>query len=373
MTLFTRYVQAVIDTRVWPDKLKIGLVEWAIAEQGNGRGNPDPNCMDELARYADNYHSLHVRKEMTPYYPCVYHLKETREIDNNYIDFNGPAEELEGLLRFIHRPGYGDIDAHMGSFEELLRHLCPSPGYSFCPTLGYIDRVLSFRAEAEAELRKLGWTPEEEPVVIPQPTQPPSTGYNVRKGLLYVGDNPVPYFESPYKDKWVMNEPTVFVFHFTANDNFDGQCKYFQKNGPGVSPHLLVGEVGQVAQFVPFHKPAHHAGSTKWNKSIGIEVVNLGCSRVAVGNYVVFVKWDGVRYIPKEKCLYAHHQLEPNIWRWWPDFTAAQYAAINAFVPPIRAEFEPRYGKMGMIGHESVCAYKVDPGPNFKWNLITMI
>jgi hypothetical protein len=362
MSRFSNYVLAVNATKTWTNKQKPWVLAWAIAEQGENRYAI--NGMGELARWADNYHSLHQRPEMEIYYPCVYHRTNTNEKDNNYIDFASPQEEIEGLMRFLERYPYKGFRDHMGSFEELLRFITPA----FCPDPNYVKRVLSFIPEAEEELKKIGWKPDEEPVTIPQPT----LGYNIRNGLLYIGDKPVPFFETPYKSKWIKNEPLYFLFHFTANDNFDGQCKYFQKNGPMVSPHILIGDLGQAAQFVPFHIPAHHSGSSLWNnKTIGIEVQNLGCSRTAIGNNVIFVKWNGIRRIPKNKCLYANHQLEPNIYRWWPDFTPEEYATINAILPPIRAEYEPHYGRMSMTGHESVCAQKVDPGPNFHWNLIT--
>jgi hypothetical protein len=356
MTLFTRYVQAVKDTLVWPDKFKIGLVAWAIAEQGKGRDDPDPNCMDELARYADNYHSLHVRKEMTPYYPCVYHLKETREIDNNYIDFNGPAEELEGLLRFIHRPGYGDIDAHMGSFEELLRHLCPSPGYSFCPTLGYIDRVLSFRTEAEAELRKLGWTPEEEPVVIPVVSE-----FNIRKHRLFFGDNSVPFFVTPNKGyPWMnKNEPLSVVLHYTASKGVQGIINWFISAKAQCSAHLLISETGSVVQFVPFDVPAWHAGDYYYNThSIGIELEGYGCSRVKIGNNVIFNMWSGAKTVPVSDCVYAAHPKEPKTFRWWPKYTDAQYNTLNILIPLLRQQ----YGALGMLEHWEIVKGKLDIG-----------
>jgi N-acetylmuramoyl-L-alanine amidase len=355
MTLFTRYVQAVKDTLVWPDKFKIGLVAWAIAEQGKGRDDPDPNCMDELARYADNYHSLHVRKEMTPYYPCVYHLKETREIDNNYIDFNGPAEELEGLLRFIHRPGYGDIDAHMGSFEELLRHLCPSPGYSFCPTLGYIDRVLSFRTEAEAELRKLGWTPEEEPVVEPVVSE-----FNIRKHRLFFGDNPVPFFDTPNKGFGATkNTPKSIILHYTASLGMSGIINWFQNKISRVSIHFVISREGTVVQLVPLDIPAWHAGDIFYNKnSIGIEYESLGSSRIRVGNNVVFYGWGGPKLVPVSECVYAHHPKEPNIWRYWPRLTDAQYNTSNQLFPVLRSQ----YGALGMLEHWEIMPGKLDVG-----------
>jgi N-acetylmuramoyl-L-alanine amidase len=355
MTLFQRYVQAVKDTKVWSNKQKPWVLAWAIAEQGENRFAI--NGMGELARYADNYHSLHVRREMTPIYPCVYHLKNTTEVDNNYIDFNGPGEELEGLWRFIHRSKYGDVDAHMGSFEELLRFICPT----FCPTPGYVEKVLSFIPEAEAELRKIGWKPEEE--TVPQPTM----GFNVRNGLLYVGDDPVPFFETPNYWKWRTNKPKSIVIHYTASEGLSGIINWFQNKTSQVSAHLLISKTGTVVQFVPFHKPAWHSGRDDYNyNSIGIELEGFGCSRVKLGSNVVFNIWKGVKLVPTSECLYAPHGLEPFKWRWWPAFTQAQYDALDSIIPVLRG----MYGDLKLIGHDALGVHKLDPGPNFDWRKI---
>jgi hypothetical protein len=373
--LFDEYIKAVYDDKTWPNHMKPGVLCWAIAEQGERRH--EANGMGELARNADNYHSLHQRKEMAIYYPNTYHLENTTEVDNNYVWFASPQQEIEGLKRFLQRPYYVGFENHMNTFEELLRFITPA----FCPTVGYVEKVLSFIPEAEAELRKVGWEDNMGVGYIHKllmehrdslPFEPePINEYSVNNGLLYYNGEPVPFFDTPYYDKWVKNEPKDFLFHFTANDNFEGQCKYFQKNAPEVSPHLLIGEVGQVAQFVPFHRPAWHSGSAKWNRrTIGVEIVNLGCSQKTLLGNVLFIKWNGIRHIPMTKCLYAPHKYEPNTWRWWQEFTDAEYEAIKKIMPPIRAEFEPTFGKMGMRGHEEVCYGKVDPGPNFDWDRI---
>lgn len=357
---YTEYIQAVYEDKVWPNHMKPGVLAWAIAEQGERRH--EVNGMGELARNADNYHSLHQRKDMKQWYPRTYHLLSTDEEDNNYIDFDSPAQELEGLYRFIHRPYYGDVDSHMGSFEELLRFICPP----FCPRRDYVEWVLSFLPEAEAELRKIGWKPEETTLINDVSNM--TNEYNVQNHLLCFGKNPVPYFASPNKDKWAKNVPTSIILHYTASLGVSGITNWFQNPRSGVSPHLLISSTGTVIQFVPFYQPAWHSGTAKHNRSsIGIELEGLGCSRIRVINKVAFNVWGGPKFVNEADCIYAAHRLEPKIYRWWPKFTDAQYDAMNMVIPVLRKA----YGGLVLLGHEHVCAGKLDPGCAFERNRVT--
>jgi N-acetylmuramoyl-L-alanine amidase len=357
---YSNYILAVNATKVWTNNQKPWVLAWAIWEQGENRFAV--NGMGELARYADNYHSLHQRPEMAVHYPCVYHLMNTNEVDNNYVDFASPQEEIEGLMRFLERYPYKGFKDHMNTFEELLRFITPA----FCPTPGYVERVLSFIPEAEAELRKVGWKPDDENHV-PNPIPQPTLGYNIRNGLLYIDDDPVPYFETPNKDKYIKNDPVSIVLHYTASLGFQGNINWFMNPKNQVSAHLLIGQTGIIAQFVPFHIPAWHSGTTYYNRhSIGIELEGLGCSKIRIGNNVVFPKWGGTKLVPVSDCVYAPHPKEPKNWRYWPKFTNAQYDALNRVIPVLNAT----YGVLGILEHWEIMPGKLDVGPGFDRNRI---
>jgi N-acetylmuramoyl-L-alanine amidase len=359
--LYYEYIKAVYNDKTWPNHLKPGVLAWGIAEQGENRFAI--NGMGELARRADNYHSLHQRPEMAAVYPCTYHLVATTEKDNNYVDFPSPADEIRGLHLFIHRPIYGNVDARMGSFEELLKFLCNGTP-SFCPTKGYVERVLSFLPEAEMELRKLGWTPDDDTTTGVGDI---TIGYSINNGLLYFGKDPIPFYETVNQWKWRTNRPRSIIIHYTASEGVKGIASWFQNPKAQVSAHLLIAKTGAVVQFVPFHKPAWHSGLDSYNcESIGIELEGFGCSRVKIGNKVVFTKWNGVTLIDEKDCVYAAHRLEPRMFRWWPKFTNAQYDTLNIVVPVLRKT----YGSLKLLGHDMLGVGKVDPGPAFDWNRI---
>lgn len=356
MSRFSNYVMAVNATRTWENRQKPWVLAWAIWEQGENRYAI--NGMGVLARNADNYHSLHQRPEMIMWYPNTYLLQNTTEKDNNYVDFASPQQEIEGLMRFLERPKYSGFEKHMGSFEELLRFITPA----FCPTKGYVERVLSFLPEAEAELRKVGWKPEEEPMPEPVPFK-----YTVNNNLLYFGGAPVLSYASPNYWKLRINKPTSIVFHYTASEGYKGIASWFMNPASKVSPHLLICKDSNVIQFVPFHKPAWHSGSDKYNcSSIGIELENLGCSRIKIGSKVVFNMWGGPKFVDEKDCIYAAHRLEPRILRWWPKYTTALYDAINRIIPVLRNA----YGPLALLGQDMLGVQKIDPGPAFDYRQI---
>jgi N-acetyl-anhydromuramyl-L-alanine amidase AmpD len=360
MSLFTEYIKAVYEDTTWPNDFKPGILAWAIAEQGENR---NAVCgMGELARFADNYHSLHFRQELANLYPFKYHLLSTTEEDNNYFNFSSAQQELEALYKFVHRPVYGDVDSHMGSFEEMLNFITPT----FCPREGYVDYVLSFIPEAEKELKRLGW---EDGVNYRNGTERwrKKSGYTTNNGLLYLGGDTVPYYETPNKDKWIKNVPSSIILHYTAAEGGSGIADWFMNPSAGVSAHLLIEKSGRVMQFVPFHIPAWHSGTTKYNRSsIGIEIENLGCSRIKVAGKVIFNIWGGPKMVDEDNCIYAAHFLEPKTFRWWPKYTDAQYRVLNEIIPVLRQ----KYGRLVLLGHEQVLPGKLDPGMALDWNRV---
>lgn len=104
-----------------------------------------------------------------------------------------------------------------------------------------------------------------------------------------------------------------------------------------VSSHLLVARDGALAQFVPFHRRAWHAGRSEW-------CGRSGCNDFSVG--IELEGCDSVRY------------------------SDPQYASLNAVLAALRREY-PAIPPGAVVGHEHVApGRKTDPGPAFDWTRV---
>jgi N-acetyl-anhydromuramyl-L-alanine amidase AmpD len=377
MTLYSDYIRAVFDDKTWPNRLKPGILAWSMLESGR--------CTTDVSKYAYNAHSMMWRAELGALYPNKYRFE-----GNDYFRFIGLKQELECLWKFLHRSVYGNIDPHMSSIEDLLTSKTPSGktvGATFCPP-GYQDWWIArhlncnyhqyivkwMLPEAEDTLKILGWRPDMDqpapvPAPVPEPVPQPAEKYNLRNGLLYLGNNLVPQFQSPYYSKWVKNEVKYCIHHFTGDIGVSGLINYMLKNSAQACPHFLLPQGGGIVQLVPVNRPAWAAGSPLWNnQSINFEWEGFGFMSFAIGNTTYISKWGPygprIKTVPVADCLYAAHKKEPRTWRYWPYFSDAQYNTYNLVKPALEAE----YGKLGDKGHEEVCQDRLDPGPAFRWS-----
>ncbi len=362
MTLFSDLVLAVKNTPAWTNDIKPGILAWAIKEQGENR-HLILGGMGELARFADNYFSLHQRKEMVEHYPRTYHLISTTEKDNNYIIFTGPEQCLEGLVEFLHRPKYqekGSVDDHMTSIEDLLRHVTPA----FCPQKGYVESVLSFVPEAEAELRKVGWKPD---VVEPAPEL---TVYSVVNGVLMGPD--VNWGWVSNHDFYPRAQTLIGVIHGTAclkgkGQRWPGILESGEWNNPKnvkkQSAHLVFMRDGSIWQAVNLNLPAWHCYGHNAN-SIGIEFENIGPFEKWQEVFGWFFRFKGKPWeqkIAKKELVLLTSPFSSA--KYYQLYTVAQLEKFRAVYPALRIAY-PRM--KGLVGHNQL--NKVDdPWPTFPW------
>lgn len=79
------------------------------------------------------------------------------------------------------------------------------------------------------------------------------------------------------------SDVSLIVLHATGTNSLQSTINWFQDPVSKVSSHYLVGQKGEVYQFVSLEFVAWHAGVSEWegrknvnNFSIGIELVNDG-------------------------------------------------------------------------------------------------
>ncbi len=143
---------------------------------------------------------------------------------------------------------------------------------------------------------------------------------------------------SPNHDARTAPRPDMIILHYTgmpaAAEALDRLCAAESK----VSCHYFVGEGGEIAQLVPEHRRAWHAGLSSWEgvsdinaRSIGIEIVNPG------------------------------HDFG------YPDFPRAQIEAVIGLCREIIARYRIRPQRV--LAHSDVApTRKKDPGEKFPWS-----
>lgn len=104
--------------------------------------------------------------------------------------------------------------------------------------------------------------------------------------------------------------------------------------GVRVSSHLLISRRGRVAQFVPFHRRAWHAGASSYG------------GRAACNAFSIGIELEGTDHTP---------------------YTNAQYRRLLEIIPALRQ----RYSALSLsriVGHAEIApGRKTDPGPAFDW------
>lgn len=104
--------------------------------------------------------------------------------------------------------------------------------------------------------------------------------------------------------------------------------------GVRVSSHLFIDRGGAVAQFVPFHRRAWHAG------------VSSHCGRANCNDYSVGIELEGTDVAP---------------------YTDAQYERLAAVVGALLRRYDA-LSQERIVGHEDIApGRKTDPGPCFDW------
>jgi len=376
-SLWESYCSKAAVTTIWPNNLIPYIVAQGMIE--SARGTTD------LAKFAYNFHAMKWNQEMGTFYPSGYYYQ-----GYNYFNlFPYMLTEFACYWKLIHRlPYYDGVDQHLADGLDFLKfiqpHYCP-PGItpSWIAAHGgkdYADFICdNLLPEAIAIVKRFGWKeipvptpiPVPPPVPNPVPVPAPSGRYSIKDGWLFLSGQQVPFVASPYFMAGATNHITTVILHFTGDIGVPGLLSYFQNNSYKASPHLLLGEDGNFTQLIPFNRCAWAAGSSYWNsQSLNIEMEGFGFSNLAVGGNAIWSKWGPygprIKTLPTAECLWAHHQKEPRIFRWWPWFTEAQYEALNLFLPATTET----YGPLDKLGHEDVLQDRLDPGPAFYWSRI---
>ena len=101
-----------------------------------------------------------------------------------------------------------------------------------------------------------------------------------------------------------------------------------------VAPHLFIDRDGVVEQFVPFDRPAWHAGESQWMN-------RQGCNRFSLG-----IELEGT---------------------WESPFAEAQYDALLEVCTALCQRY-PSLAPNAIVGHQEIApGRKQDPGPHFDW------
>ena len=121
---------------------------------------------------------------------------------------------------------------------------------------------------------------------------------------------------------------------FTGTLDIGAHESFASLAGVRVAPHLFIDRDGVVEQFVPFDRPAWHAGESQWMN-------RQGCNRFSLG-----IELEGT---------------------WESPFAEAQY---DALLEVCTALFQ-RYRSLApnaIVGHQEIApGRKQDPGPHFDW------
>lgn len=106
-------------------------------------------------------------------------------------------------------------------------------------------------------------------------------------------------------------------------------------HGVRVSSHLFVDRCGAVAQFVPFHQRAWHAG------------VSSHCGRANCNDYSIGIELEGTDELP---------------------YTSAQYMRLAEVLEVLLRRYSTLAPER-IVGHADIApGRKTDPGPCFDWS-----
>jgi AmpD protein len=102
-----------------------------------------------------------------------------------------------------------------------------------------------------------------------------------------------------------------------------------------VSAHLLIDRLGQVTQFVPFHRRAWHAGVSEFE------------GRSACNDYSIVIELEGTDLLA---------------------YTESQYQCLSKITQNLLAYY-PQLSKERIVGHSDIAPErKTDPGIAFDWD-----
>lgn len=164
-----------------------------------------------------------------------------------------------------------------------------------------------------------------------------------------------------------LEQPTVIVLHYTADESFNGAVTWLCDPQAKASAHFVVGRTGEVAQLASVESVTWHAGKSSWNGrrgvnsySIGIELVNLGPLLEKTTRIPSFVSVAGGKPVPASDVYCGKHLTAASCpYEHWQQYTAEQIEKTRQLIAQVRAEY-PSITEV--IAHSDV-AHKIDVGP----------
>ena len=126
---------------------------------------------------------------------------------------------------------------------------------------------------------------------------------------------------------------------FTGTLDCSEHASFAELTGVRVAPHLFIDRQGYIEQFVPFDRPAWHAGQSAWMQ-------RQGCNRFSLG-----IELEGT---------------------WTEPYADAQYARLTDVCMALCQHY-PSLSPSAIVGHQEIAAgRKEDPGPHFDWTRLLL-
>lgn len=325
-----------------------------------------------------NFFSLKWRDDINAPFPIGRVTYTGPDGTYDYCSFRSVDECIMGLLYFLHRWPYPNIDLYLARGLDFLNyigpHFCPPsfPGSSYFPKFYALHKNMNYaevvyyvhRLEVRPRLIAIGWkeTPliTQPPAPMPAPIPAPGSLYitdGVLKGpnVKYVWVKNYDTFNRPFTLGIVLHEPDA---HGTAQDAgglgilYDWSIKATQK-----SAHALIEEDGTIIQTVDFRKPAWHCNAENMRR-LGFEIANIGPFWPWQEVFGWFFRFKNAPW--EQRIRKSDMQLINGMY--WAQYTDPQIASTKALV----AACETFFGhSLAVDGHNKFNNQRVDPGPLF--------
>lgn len=175
-------------------------------------------------------------------------------------------------------------------------------------------------------------------------------------------------------------KPRGIVLHYTAGYSLGSAVETLCNPRARASAHFVVGLEGDIAQLVPLHKQAWHAGPSTYRGlkglnayTFGIEIVNPGWFKFLDEKGGRLIDSYGKRFDCGDLRKYGWNEFvvepHPRVGSGefaWPCYPARQLSAVEELVDFLTAQ----YPLLFAVSHEEIDTrgWKTDPGPAFPMN-----
>jgi hypothetical protein len=264
----------------FPHLKAITLAQWMLE---SGRGS------SFLAKEHNNFGGMMWRDEMFTWNIGLNAVEYTSPSDNIktfYVSCGTQLGWIKCYWRFIDRAPYIGWRNKVRTGYSYLAFI-KECGYAADPN--YVDKVLALLPEANEILYSIKDDTHSEGESMPKvDIERSSPNQSERNGTLF-----------------------RIILHNT-DGKFDSALSWLCNSASQVSAHLLIGRDGKVAQMVPFHKKAWHAGPAN-SQSIGIELEatnnQKGMTPIQEKVLVEWLKYLMAQYNIEPKNIIGHREV----------------------------------------------------------------